>query len=205
MPKIDLKKELKHLYRPSARKVVLVDVPEMNFLMVDGWGDPNISQAFQDAVEALYGVSYGVKFGLKKQGLGPDYTVMALEGLWWMADGRDFDMEAKDEWQWTLMIMQPDHITQEIVDIAMGQLQEKKNPPALAKMRFEPFHEGLSAQIMHIGPYADEEPTIQKIHDFIEQQGYRPRGKHHEIYLGDPQRTNPERLKTVLRQPVEKK
>ena len=202
MPKIDLKKELKHLYQPSARQVVLVDVPEMNFLMIDGRGDPNTSQAFQDAMEALYGVSYGIKFALKQQGIGPDYTVMPLEGLWWMADGRDFDMQAKDAWLWTLMIMQPEHIAREIVNIVIAQLREKKDPPALADMRFEPFYEGLSAQIMHIGPYAEEEPTIRKIHDFVEQEGYQPRGKHHEIYLGDPRRTKPDRLKTVLRQPV---
>lgn len=202
MSKIDLKKELKYLYQPSPNEVVLVDVPRMNFLMIDGQGDPTTSQEFQDATDALYGVSYGIKFALKKQGLGPEYTVMPLEGLWWMAGGGDFDMEARDAWCWTLMIMQPDHITREVVERATDQLKEKKDPPGLSGMRFEPFHEGLSAQIMHIGPYADEGPTIKKIHDFVAQEGYTLRGKHHEIYLGDPRRTKPERLKTVLRQPV---
>jgi len=200
--KIDLKKELKQLYQPSPNEVVLVDVPRMNFLMIDGQGDPNTSQEFQEATDALYGVSYGIKFALKKQGLGPEYTVMPLEGLWWMAGGGEFDMEARDAWRWTLMIMQPDHVTGEVVERATDHLKEKKDPPGLAGMRFEPFHEGLSAQIMHIGPYAEEGPTIQRIHDFAKEQGSRLLGKHHEIYLGDPRRTKPERLKTVLRQPV---
>jgi hypothetical protein len=202
MTKLDLKKELKHLYQPSAKEVVLVDVPAMNFLMIDGKGDPVTSQAFQDAMETLYGMAYGIKFGMKQQGLGPDFTVMAVEGLWWIAGREDFDMEARDDWLWTLMIMQPDHVTRDIVDQAAADLKAKKDPPALADLRFEPFHEGLSAQIMHIGPYAEEVPTIRKIHEFIGEQGYQPRGKHHEIYLGDPRRTAPERLKTVLRQPV---
>lgn len=203
MSKVDLKKELKHLYQPSPKKVVLVDVPRMNFLMTDGRGDPHTSRQFQEAVEALYGVSYGIKFGLKQQGTDPDYTVMPLEGLWWMADGRDFDMDARDEWIWTLMIMQPDHVTQDVVNLILAQQREKKNSPSLERMRFEPFEEGLSAQIMHLGPYADEGPTIQKIHNFAKEQGHELRGTHHEIYLGDPRRTKPERLKTVLRQPVE--
>jgi len=202
MSKIDLKKELKQLYQPSPNEVVLVDVPRMNFLMIDGQGDPNRIQEFQEAMEALYGVSYGIKFALKKQDLGPEYTVMPLEGLWWMPGSEEIDLEARDKWLWTLMIMQPDHITREVVERATDQLKEKKDPPGLSGMRFEPFHEGLSAQIMHIGPYADEGPTIKKIHDFVAQEGYTLRGKHHEIYLGDPRRTKPERLKTVLRQPV---
>ncbi|UCH61825.1 MAG: GyrI-like domain-containing protein [Fidelibacterota bacterium] len=204
MSKIDLKKELRHLYVPSTKEVVLVDVPQMNFLMVDGRGDPNTAQEFQDAMEVLYGLAYGIKFGLKKKGLGPDYSVMPSEGLWWMASGGEFDLEIKDEWLWTLMIMQPDHITKEMFDQAKAELKAKKNPLALNKVRFEPFHEGLSVQIMHIGPYAEEKPTIEKMHIFIKEQDYRPRGRHHEIYLGDPRRTPPERLKTVLRQPVEK-
>jgi hypothetical protein len=129
---------------------------------------------------------------------------MPSEGLWWMASGGDFDSEAKDAWCWTLMIMQPDHITKEMFDQAKVELKAKKNPAALSKVRFEAFYEGLSVQIMYIGPYAEEKSTIEKMHRFAEEQGYRLRGKHHEIYIGDPNRTSPERLKTVLRQPVEK-
>ncbi|HVO41415.1 MAG TPA: GyrI-like domain-containing protein [Aggregatilineales bacterium] len=200
--KLDLKKDLKHLYNPSAKEVVLMDVPPMNFLMVDGHGDPNESQPFQEAMEALYAVAYTLKFASKAGGI--DYTVMPPEGLWWMDDMREFSMAAKDRWQWTLMIMQPDHITAEMVRQAVEDIQEKKNPPALEKLRFERFHEGLAAQIMHIGPYDAEEPTIARIHAWITAHGYdfHGAGKHHEIYLGDPRRTAPDKLKTVLRQPV---
>lgn len=203
MSKIDLKKELKHLYLPSAKEVVLLDVPRMNFIMIDGQGDPNTSQTFKEAVNALYGLAYSVKFALKKQGIEPDYTVMPLEGLWWTAGGNMLDITNKDDWEWTLMIMQPDHITAEMIGQAKAELKAKKDPPALGKVRFEAFHEGLSAQIMHIGPYVEEKPTIEKLHRFAEEQGYRPRGKHHELYIGDPNRNRPERLKTVLRQPLE--
>lgn len=201
--KLDLKKQLKHLYQPPAGKVVLVDVPPMNFLMVDGEGDPNQAPSFQEAMQALYGVAFSIKFTIKQQELGPDYTVMAVEGLWWLRSGREFDLSKKDEWLWTLMIMQPDHVTGELFEQARAAQLHKKGSQSLVDMRYESFHEGLSAQTMHIGPYAEELPTIEKIHRFIEREGYQPHGKHHEIYLGDPRRTAPERLKTVLRQPVQ--
>lgn len=204
MPKLDLKKELKHLYQPSAKKVVLVEVPPMNFLMIDGKGDPNNSEIFQEATDALYGVSYTLKFDLKKRGVGPEFTVMPLEGLWWMEGTDDFDMEDKSNWLWTLMIMQPDHITSEHVASAIEKQKSKKDLPALDSLRFEAYDEGLSAQIMHIGPYSEEGPTVEKIHAFVEEQGYTLHKKHHEIYLSDPRRTKPERLKTVIRHPVTK-
>lgn len=200
--KIDLKRELEHLYNPSAKEVEVVDVPKMNFLMVDGVGDPNMSQEFQDAVDALYSVSYALKFMLKKGKAAMDYVVMPLEGLWWTDDMAEFNMENKDIWKWTLMIMQPECVTKDLVDEALGQVERKKNPPALSKIRFEGFHAGLSAQIMHIGPYSAEGPTIEKLHSFIKEEGHELRGKHHEIYLGDPRRTAPEKLKTVIRQPI---
>ena len=201
MKKLDLKKELKHLYSPSPKEPVLVDVPDMNFLMIDGQGDPNTSQEYKDALGALYAVSYTVKFMSKKE--GTDYTVMALEGLWWMEGMERFSLDSKGEWKWTSMMMQPDVVTKEMVERAIEEVERKKNPPALPKLRFESFHEGLSAQIMHIGPYAEEGPTIEKLHAFIEEQGHRLRDKHHEIYLSDPRRASPEKLRTVLRQPVE--
>jgi len=201
MKKLDLKKELKHLYSPSPKEPVLVDVPDMNFLMIDGQGDPNTSQEYQDALGALYAVSYTVKFMSKKE--GTDYTVMALEGLWWMEGAERFSLDSKGEWKWTSMMMQPDVVTKEMVERAIEEVGRKKNPPALPKLRFESFHEGLSAQIMHIGPYSEEGPTIKKLHGFIEEQGHKLRGKHHEIYLSDPRRAAPEKLRTVLRQPVE--
>lgn len=202
MEKVDLKKQLKHLYRPPAKSPVVVEVPAMNFLMIDGEGDPNSAQVYQEAVEALYAVAYALKFMIKKGPQAVDYGVMPLEGLWWVEDMRQFSVEDKSAWQWTMMIMQPDFVSAILYTEALEQVKAKKDPPALSRMRFENYDEGLSAQIMHIGPYAAEAPTIEKLHQFIADQGYQRRGKHHEIYLGDPRRTAPERLKTVIRQPM---
>ncbi len=203
MPKIDLKKELKHLYQPTAKEVAVVDVPEMNFLMIDGAGDPNTSQEYQDAIEALYAVAYTLKFMVKKRDPQADYVIPPLEGLWWAQEMDAFSMEDKDAWKWTAMIMQPEVVTRELVEEAIQEVERKKDPPALPKIRFESYPEGLSVQIMHIGPYSEEAPTIQKLHAFAQQNGYQLRGKHHEIYLSDPRRTAPDRLKTVIRQPVQ--
>jgi hypothetical protein len=202
MEKIDFKKELKHLYNPSKKEIVTVDVPEMNFLMVDGKGDPNTAQEYQDAMEALYNVAYTLKFMLKGEGV-VDYVVMPLEGLWWVP-GMDFS-EAKDKnsWYWTSMIMKPDQVTKKAFGKAVKQIEEKKDLPYLSKVRLESYKEGPSAQTMYIGPYADEEPTIVKIHEYIEESGQKRRGKHHEIYLSDPRRTKPENFRTVIRQPME--
>ncbi len=204
MEKVDFKKQLKHLYRPSAKEPVVVQVPAMNFLMIDGEGDPNSAVAYKEAVEALYAVAYALKFLVKKGPQAVDYGVLPLEGLWWVEDMRQFSVEDKGAWQWTMMIMQPDYVTAELYAAALVQIEAKKNPPALGRMRFESFDEGLSAQIMHIGPYAAEAPTIATLHQFIVDQGHERRGKHHEIYMGDPRRTAPERLKTVIRQPMGK-
>jgi hypothetical protein len=203
--KIDYKKELKEFYLPSAKQPSIVEVPTMSFLMINGRGNPNDSQEFEDAVTALYGLSYTLKFMLKGKG-APDYTVMPLEGLWWNPAKRKFDprkdMWDWDEWKWTLMIAQPVHINAENVKAASAELKRKKNPPALAKSRFREFDEGLSVQIMHIGPYADEEPTITRLHLFAVDNGYKLRGKHHEIYISDPRRAKPQSMKTVVRHPV---
>ena len=201
MAKIDLKKELCELYAPSAKKCSVVDVPELRFLMVDGVGDTNTSQAYEEAIEALYGVSYTLKSLSKAQ--GNDYVVMPLEGLWWVDDMAEFSIEAKSAWSWTAMIMQPRHLTEADVEAAFEQVRRVKDPPALDLVRFESYAEGLSVQIMYFGAYADEGPTIARLHEFAIDSGHRLRGKHHEIYLSDPRRTGPERLKTVIRQPVE--
>jgi hypothetical protein len=208
MKKIDLKKDLKYLYAPSAKKVELVEVPNFKFAMVDGeiepGASPGTSPAYQQALEALYGISYTLKFMSKRREENPiDYTVMALEGLWWVEDGQ-FDITRPENWRWTAMMLQPDHITAEMYQEALKQLQEKKENPTISKLRFESFHEGQSMQIMHIGPYSEEPRTIEKMSAFARANGYGLRGKHHEIYLGDPRRTKPERLKTILRHPVEK-
>ena len=201
MAKLDLKKEMRDLFSPPRDRVVIVEVPTLSYLMADGTGDPNTSLEYQDAMTALYGVSYALKFALKAE--GSDYTVMPLEGLWWMADESPFDMQAKSAWAWTSMIMQPDFVTPSHVEDAVARSREKRPSPAYDLLRFEELTEGPSAQTMHIGPYAEEAPTIARLHEFIESEGYVPRGRHHEIYLGDPRRTKPENLKTVIRQPVE--
>lgn len=201
MPRIDLKKELRHLYSPSHKAPTFVDVPDMYFLTVNGKGDPNTAQEYRDALEALYAVSYSLKFMVKRR-KAVDYVVMPLEGLWWTDDMKEFTVANKDAWKWTAMIMQPGHVTEELVQEALEQVEKKKNLPALAKMRYKRFHEGLSAQIMHIGPYSAEGPTIERLHNFIKEKRYELRGKHHEIYLSDPRRAKPEKMKTVIRQPV---
>jgi len=203
LTKIDVKKQLKHLYNPSAKQVTLADVPEMDFLMIDGEGDPNTSEAYQNAVEVLFAASYTLKFMVKKGESGIDYTVMPLEGLWWVEGMTQFSLENKDAWKWTAMIMQPEYVTQGLVAEAVKQVEKKKGLPSLSGIRFEVFHEGAAAQIMYFGPYPEEGPTIERIHDFIRDQGYRLRGKHHEIYLSDPRRTAPHKLKTIIRQPFE--
>ena len=202
--KLDLKKTQKDLYAPSTKTIALVDVPPMQFLLVDGQGNPNTAQAYQDALEALFAVSYAIKFISKRGPAALDYTVMPLEGLWWVPDMAAFSLDDRDSWLWTAMIRQPDHVTPAMVDEAIADTRRKKNPAALDLLRFETYAEGLAAQVMHLGPYADEGPTMARLHGWILDNGYdyHGAGKHHEIYLSDVRRTAPEKLKTVLRQPV---
>ncbi|MGD6932992.1 MAG: GyrI-like domain-containing protein [Candidatus Bathyarchaeia archaeon] len=198
--KVDLKKELKHLYNPSAKEVSTVDVPAMNFLMVDGEGAPSSPQYMQ-SIEALFTVSYTLKFMVKK-GSGVDYAVMPLEGLWWMDNMKEFSTERKDEWKWTSMIMQPEYVKEADVKTAIEQAHKKKDLPAIDKVRFENFKEGLAAQIFYVGPYSAEGPTVTKIHDYIHKTGHELSGKHHEIYLNNAAKVAPEKLKTIIRQPM---
>ncbi len=202
MSKIDFKKELKNIYKPSAKKIEIVDVPEMNFLMIDGKGNPNTSKEFGNAVEALFSLAYTIKFMIKKGKEQIDYGVLPLEGLWWMDDMTKFTVENKEEWLWTVMIMQPDFIKNEIVEEAREKVKLKKSLPALDLVRFEKFNEGKVAQTLHIGPFTEEGPTIQRVHDFIKENGYELYGKHHEIYLSDIRKAAPENWKTIIRQPV---
>ncbi|MCB1662123.1 MAG: GyrI-like domain-containing protein [Pseudomonadales bacterium] len=202
MKKIDFKKELKHLYRPSARDVAIVDVPAMNYLMIDGEGDPNNAQAYQDAIGVLYPLSYTLKFMIKRSDIAVDYGVMPLEGLWWADDMTSFSVDNKDDWKWTLMIMQPVLVTESMVLDAIEQVKEKKNPTALPLVRFETFNEGKAAQILHVGPFSDEGPAVEKVHAFIDESKSILRGKHHEIYLSDIRRSEPEKWKTIIRQPM---
>jgi len=198
--RIDLKKELRRIYAPSMKDVTIIDVPKMNFLMIDGMGDPNTSPEYKNAVEALFSLSYAIKFMIKNE-MSIDYSVMPLEGLWWMDNMMRFSAESKNEWKWTSMIMQPEYVNKEILNKALEKTR-KKNLPVLSKIRFEAFSEGLSAQIMYIGSFSAEGPTITRIHNFIKEQGYKLSGKHHEIYLSDPSKSAPEKTKTVLRQPI---
>lgn len=199
--KIDLKNDLKYLYQPSAKEVEIVRVPKFNYLMIDGEGDPNSTEAYREAVQALYAVAYTLKFTIKKE-KNVDYPVMALDGLWWMDDMSQFTVENKNAWKWTMMILQPPVVTKSLFVKGLRQAIEKKGLAGLSKIRFESYAEGLCVQIMHIGPYAEEAPTIQKLHSAARERGCELRGKHHEIYFGDPRKTKPEKLKTVLRQPI---
>ena len=202
MEKIDLKKALKPLYSPSIKAVARVVVPPMNYLMVDGKGDPNIAQEFADAITAAYSVAYTLKFMVKKGALATDYGVMPLEALWWAEDMSTFSQEDKSNWLWTVLVAQPAFITKEMVDAAIADVKKRKDPVALPKLRFETFDEGVCAQLMHIGPFSEEGPNIERVHHFIEASGSQRRGKHHEIYLSDLRKAAPEKWKTIIRQPM---
>ena len=199
--KIDLKKEFKTLYSAPSKAPVFVEVPALRYLMIDGTGDPNTAQSYADAVQALFSLSYGAKFLVKKSEVAVDYGVMPLEGLWWTDNWADFSLDDKSNWQWTAMIMQPEYVTAEVLQLAR-QKAEKKLGCSLSEARLDVLGEGRCAQILHLSPYAEEAPTISALHAFIAENSASLRGKHHEIYLSDPQRTKPERLKTIIRQPV---
>jgi hypothetical protein len=208
IPKLDLRKQYREFYLPSAEEVALVDVPEFLFLALDGTVDagvrPGDSEAFTDAMAAMYGVAYGLKFMSKLRIEDPiDFTVMAVEGLWSTESGVQFDFDWREPSLYTLLMMQPDHITQAMFEQAVTDARAKKPNPALDRIRLERWREGPSIQIMHIGPYADEPATLEKMNSFAAEHGYEFHGRHHEIYLGDPTRSRPEKLKTVLRHPVE--
>ena len=203
--KTDFKKTMKEFYAPKSKEFILVDVPEMSFLMIDGKGDPNSSPEYLTALQTLYPVAYKTKF-ISKKALEKDYVVPALEGLWWADDMLTFAENLdKSQWLWTMMIMQPEWITKEIISDAKQQVAKKCSPEALSKLRFERYDEGISLQCLHIGPYDDEAPLLTKLHtEIMPDSGYDFNGKHHEIYLNDPRRVAHEKLKTILRQPVRK-
>ena len=213
MKTLDLKKDMKYLYAPSAKKMEIVDVPCLQFAMIDGaiekGSEPGKSPSFAEATQALYGVSYTLKFMLKKRKTNAiDYPVMALEGLWWVEECV-FDITVKDNWFCSLMILQPDVVTREIFEQGLDQVRKKKgDSPFLSRLRLDQFEEGLCMQTMHTGPYAAEAATVERMRTFAKEEGYQDcvglGGKHHEIYLGDPRKADPAKLKTVLRHPIEK-
>ncbi|WP_437894769.1 GyrI-like domain-containing protein [Sorangium sp. So ce124] len=201
MSKVDLKRELKHLYQASAKEVVQVEVPTFQFLMIDGEGDPNTSQQYAAAVEALFSVAYATKFMMKKGAQGIDYAVMPLEGLWWSDDMSVFTSNDRSRWKWTMMIMQPHFVEEAMIHAAMAEARRKKALPAVDALRLESFTEGSCAQVLHIGPFTEEGPTIQRVHDFIGARSALA-GKHHEVYLSDIRRADPAKWKTIIRQPM---
>jgi len=200
---IQSRSERELLYR-ATRRPAFVQVPPMSIAVVDGAGDPNTCQEFAEAIQALFSVSYTLKFGLKKE-TGLTYRMSPLEALWWAEDSPELPIARKDAWRWSALIAQPGEVTEDWFDRACTDAGKKRQLPALERIQLRQFQEGLAAQVMHVGPYADEAPTIAALHAFIEEHGYTFDGrqqKHHEIYLGDPRRCAPEKLRTIIRQPV---
>jgi hypothetical protein len=197
--KLDLRKTFKSLYSPRAGQVELIRVPAMKYIMMDGSGAPE-GDSFHQAIGTMYNLAYTMKFRSKKL-LKKDYSIMALEGLWWI-EGARFELANREDWLWTLMIVQPDFVTDKMFSNALEEVRKKKNPPGIEGARLESFEEGLCVQTMHIGPYSTESRSIARLEAFAKQHGYTMVGKHHEIYLGDPRRAAPSKLKTIIRHPV---
>lgn len=196
--KLDLKRSLKDLYAPAAGKISVVDVPPLTYLTIDGQGAPDGPEA-QVALRALYPVAYKIKFLMKAR--DQDFVVMPLEGLWWSDDMDAFREGRRDRWRWTYMILQPEFVTPEMVAEAIASVDPEKAGPALGRVRLEHLEEARAVQVLHIGPYAEEGPTVTRLHEHIASLGGELCGKHHEIYLSDPGRTAPDRLRTIVRQP----
>jgi len=201
--KIDLIKTMGNLYQQPKKEISVLEIPAMNFLTIQGRGDPNNNEEYSQAVGALYSLAYALKFSVKKSAQAVDFGVMPLEGLWWAEDMRRFNLEDRGDWMWQMLIMQPEYITPDLFARTVEDLRRKKNPPKLDQVKFECVEEGLCTQIFHAGPYGEaERPTIDRLHAFISEQGYERTGKHHEIYLNSPLRSAPDKLKTIIRQPI---
>lgn len=198
---VDLRRELGELYRGNEQPA-LVQVPAIDFLMIDGHGDPNGSAAFEGAVKALYAVAYGLRSRIRALLDGVEVRVMPLEGLWWIPDAQVWDFDDKSDWDWTVMLAEPDVVTPELVDETIATVRARRSLAALDGIRFEPFEEGPAAQVLHRGPFVAERETLARLHEFIKERRTVPVGKHHEIYLTDAQRTAPDRMRTIIRQPV---
>lgn len=200
----DLKKEMKEFYGQKAGGPSIVDLPPFKYLTIEGQGDPNTSKEYTEALNALYSTAFAIKFMIKKSPLAIDYGVMPLQGLWWADDMASFTEARRDLWKWRMMILQPEFVTRDNFHTAISEVRRKKNPPMLDKLELEVYAEGLSAQILHVGPFTGEPATIRRLHSFIMDSGYRLRGLHHEIYLTNITRTDPSKWKTIIRQPMEK-
>jgi hypothetical protein len=203
MTAFDVKRELKQCYAPKNTDWALIDVPEQQFVAIDGRGDPNTSAEYAHAVEALHAVAYTIKFA-SKRAVGRDFVVAPLEGLWWADDPQAFTARAKDSWQWTMLISQPDWVSEDMIEDAERVALAKKGLPTIADVRRETLREGTSAQVLHVGPYDDEGPVLAKLHnEYLRANKLRMSGRHHEIYLSDRRKTGPAKLRTILRQPVQ--
>lgn len=202
MYKLDLKRNLKDCYT-GKKKVKFVEVPPVNYVAITGKGNPNTSQEYKDAIETLFGMVYTIKFMCKAE--GDDFVVMPLEGCWWTDPIEDFSINNKDKWLWEAMIALPDFVDKETFELARAQLKKKKNPVSIDKAQLKRHEDGLSAQILYTGPYSNEGKYIEEMHKSIEEEGYKLRGKHREIYLSNPQRVASEKLRTIIRQPIERR
>ncbi|MCE5258301.1 MAG: GyrI-like domain-containing protein, partial [Chloroflexi bacterium] len=196
----DLREEFKYSLRASDKKVTLVDMPALPFLMFDGAGDPNTSPDFQDGINALYSLTYTAKFTLKARDPALDFSIMTLDGLW--STARPEDIYEKSKLSWTLLMMQPRWMTPQLVEEMKAEVARKRPLEALARVRLETFAEGLAAQILHIGPYDSEHETVNRLTEWMAANGYEQNGRHHEIYLSDPRRVPPEKYRTIIRHPV---
>lgn len=206
MAKLDLRKQHKDLFQAGAEPRLLT-VPPLLYLCLDGRGDPNRSPDFAAAMQALYALAYGLKFAARKQNPNRDFAVMALEALWWSEDQDTFSLDARDLWLWRAVILQPDFISVELLEPVRAEVLKKKPEiaAALNLARLETITEGLCAQVLHDGPYSTAKATVAVLHDFIAAQGLRKMGSHHEIYLSDLSRQTPDRMQTIIRQPVVEK
>lgn len=200
MKKFDYSKDLKEFYKPSPKEVTIANIPTMHFLKIDGQGNPNNSEQFSKSVKALFALSYAIKFYIKKN-IEMDYRVFPLEGLWWAEDMSEFSVDKKDDWKWTLMIAQPKEVNEKIIEEQRTNVIQKKDLDFLKLLRYEPYYEGQVAQIMHIGPFSEEGPSVEKVHRFLDQINGKRSAKHHEIYLSDIRRADPAKWKTIIRQP----
>ncbi len=201
MTNIDLKKTTYREHYTAATIPTVVDVPARRFVMIDGAGDPNTAAEYRDAFEALYPIAYGLRAAVK-EATGDAYVVMPLEGLWWAKNMARFNVDDKTDWLWTAMICVPEAVTDAMASAVIPAVTAKKHLAAGPEARVDTFSEGAAAQILHVGPYAAEAPTIAALHQFIDENGYRMTGKHHEIYLSDPRKTDSAQLRTIIRQPI---
>ena len=204
MGKLDLLKQKKDLYSASLNKVTFLTISPLNYLMINGEGDPNTSQLYKDSLQALYSLAYALKFAIKKDKPSINFKVMPLEGLWWIDDMNLFSVKNKGDWKWVMMILQPDLINHILVKEICEQVVQKKGLLLAKKVRLEQYIEGDCAQLLHLGSYSAESENIEKLHKTIFKHGYQRKGKHHEIYLNTPLKTTPEKLKTIIRQPIVK-